>query len=157
MTADLRITRKDAKSFLCNNLKSCAHAEFSYFVPILYCSLPSAVVFSGQILATWVAGFKSCSHRRKIEVLPFFPIPYHRVYAVCCYFCPCIGQLGMKSHYFVSDRLTGVYAGHFDHPTQVAHVWNPVCFTASFNFAFSNVGCGRRQPRLCFSSISKIS
>ena len=35
--------------------------------------------------------FKSCSHHVFFRVLWFFPIPYQRITATCCEFCPQIG------------------------------------------------------------------
>ena len=55
MTPDLRIKRKDVKSFLCSTLKSSAQAEFYGLFPfstVLYYPL----FFSGQILAVGEIG-----------------------------------------------------------------------------------------------------
>jgi hypothetical protein len=44
--------------------------------------------------------FESCSHRRKIEVFPFFPIPYHLICVACSYFWTRIGHLEIGIDFF---------------------------------------------------------
>ncbi len=47
--------------------------------------------------------FKSCSHQEISRVFLFLPIPYHRIYVACSYFCPRIGHLGFRYPDELSD------------------------------------------------------
>ena len=70
--------------------------------------------------------FRKLRHQEILRVVPFFPIPYHRVYAVCCYFCPRIGHLEI----------------HFRKTTACAHLHGTIVSDDLREAASSNFGIG---------------